>query len=279
MLAFRQPAKFVRSNKMSMNSVEVPKGNQFNSRCKNAAALVALEVIPQDRSSAELFILLVRNKPESGRRRDTKLLMFPGGGIEGNEPVNDAAIRELKEETGLDVVGNQIKQTFNPNNPMSREYTKLLRQAPPLIRSHAFIDNNKVGVTLVFFKNINPQLAEFIMKQTRPADDVAEVHWVNIKNISIKKNTYSVEMQTPHGKIAHANAHCMGLFIVDLQPVPHWLRFMPKKFSKQNFILQQNGRVPLTLDQIPEREHSLSAPIVKNRPSMPGMISTDYLIT
>lgn len=45
------------------------------------------------------------------RRKDgTEYWQFPGGGLENGEEADQAALRELKEETGLD--GNVIKELF-----------------------------------------------------------------------------------------------------------------------------------------------------------------------
>lgn len=44
-------------------------------------------------------VLLVKRKPTEGMLR----WQFPGGIVEKNETVEDAIVRELKEETGIDV--------------------------------------------------------------------------------------------------------------------------------------------------------------------------------
>ena len=130
-----------------------------------------------------------------------------------------------------------------------------LRDFKPLISPLAFIDNNKVGVTLVLFENVKPPLAEFIMKQTQPADDVAEVHWIRMTDIKISQNNFYPEMMTPHGKIANANAHCIRLLVNILHK-----KWQPPRFCRaelQNYLnLKYNKeKVSVPLDQIPERQN------------------------
>lgn len=53
------------------------------------------------------------------KRRDVPIWVLPGGGIDLNETPEEAAIREVKEETGLDVVITRPVAVYSPINRLS----------------------------------------------------------------------------------------------------------------------------------------------------------------
>ena len=61
-------------------------------------------------------IVIKDNKILLQRRADNDKWGFPGGLLEMNETYLDAAIREIKEETGLDVIANYFLGIFHNHN-------------------------------------------------------------------------------------------------------------------------------------------------------------------
>jgi len=51
------------------------------------------------------------------KRRDVPLWVFPGGGVENNETPEEATIREIQEETGLNVTIDRKVATYLPSKP------------------------------------------------------------------------------------------------------------------------------------------------------------------
>ena len=76
---------------MKDKTIEVPRIHQI---FVNARA-----IIERDGKAGREYVVQRRDKP--GR---PKLLEFPGGTVEANEPLQQALCREVQEETGLNVV-------------------------------------------------------------------------------------------------------------------------------------------------------------------------------
>ena len=66
--------------------------------------------------------------------------VLPGGGVEGNEHLTDALIREVKEETGYDVIRKSVK---------SYGYTKMTKA------DYNDPETTFIGLAYVFTANVN----------------------------------------------------------------------------------------------------------------------------
>lgn len=108
----------------------------------NPAPSTAIFVIKNNK-----ILLAKRNNDPKKGGWDT-----PGGFLEVNETIEASAIREMKEETGLDI-----------------EITEIIGSEPDL---YVDIPILTIGVT-----------AKIIGGTMQAADDVASLHWINLKEI------------------------------------------------------------------------------------------------
>ncbi len=71
--------------------------------------------------SSVIAIVFNQNKDRivALKRRDVPIWVFPGGGVESNETPKEAAIREVKEETGLSVKIVKTVGEYTPKNKLS----------------------------------------------------------------------------------------------------------------------------------------------------------------
>jgi 8-oxo-dGTP pyrophosphatase MutT (NUDIX family) len=53
------------------------------------------------------------------KRRDVSMWVFPGGGVDKNESPEEAVVREILEETGLQVAINRKVAEYTPKNAMT----------------------------------------------------------------------------------------------------------------------------------------------------------------
>lgn len=107
-------------------------------------------------TSADGFVLLVRRSkpPQKGR------LAFPGGFLERDETLLDSALRELAEETGLELRGG----------PEAEPQGRLLRDAPDR-------DPRARIVSAAFHFALPKEASAYPVKG---ADDAADASWIRL---------------------------------------------------------------------------------------------------
>lgn len=64
------------------------------------------------------------------KRRDAPIWILPGGGVDPGERPEEAAIREVKEETGIDVVITRLVAVYTPINRLT--YLTYLFECAPI---------------------------------------------------------------------------------------------------------------------------------------------------
>lgn len=148
------------------------------------------ETMRRDYRSSVRAIIMVDNKLAMVHSKRDKCYMFPGGGIEPGESYATALMREVKEETGLNVLEDSIEE-FG----IIREI-KLSRKYPDIIYDHkAYSFFAKVG-DAIGQQELDPKeaLEEYELVFIAPQDALYYNIKVRDKNYSIMREIKLLEI-------------------------------------------------------------------------------------
>jgi len=118
---------------------------------------------------------------------------LPGGGVKNNETTKQALIREIKEETGLDL--QKIKTTINLIDDEGRgEHQKILSTGEQVLAKMRFF---------VFEVRIQTDSENL---QIKPGDDMSALSWVKLSELDKHQHTPpSLELFKRLGMIKKVN--------------------------------------------------------------------------
>lgn len=125
--------------------------------------------------TVEVFIVY-ENKVLLRKHDKYKLWLSVGGHIELNEDPNQAALREVKEEVGLDIV------LYNPirlNDILNPNFKDLI---PPIFLNRHRVNEAHEHVTLVYFAKSNSD--KLILSETEKSEDC---RWFTLEELDDSK--------------------------------------------------------------------------------------------
>ena len=113
--------------------------------------------------TVEVFIVY-RNTVLLRKHDKYKVWLSVGGHIELDEDPNQAAIREVKEEVGLDVALDNSLQTFKKDEP---DYQELI---PPYFVNRHRINDNHEHITFTYFAKAKFNKIEQLTEDEQSSD-------------------------------------------------------------------------------------------------------------
>ena len=93
------------------------------------------------------------------------------GTLENHESFENGAIRELKEETGIDIDASQLKHKIQLNQKACYYYVKLDDEIYPKVQKH-IVDNDANSVVLISFNCLLENIENKKMKLTHQTKKV-----------------------------------------------------------------------------------------------------------
>jgi ADP-ribose pyrophosphatase YjhB (NUDIX family) len=113
---------------------------------------------PNNSSVAAIIWNASKDKIVLVKRKDVPIWVLPGGGVDPGEDFDDAILREVREETGLNVSIEEVACIYLPTNRLTR-YTKLfsclaeeesLRSCPNETAAIGFFSLDELPATFFF---------------------------------------------------------------------------------------------------------------------------------
>ena len=127
------------------------------------------------------------------KREDFEVWCLPGGGVEDGESVAEAAIREAKEETGVDVELTSLVGVYSRLGGMRNDVHAVLFRARPIGGELRLQPGETIEVAFFPFEDLPKEL--LFGHQQRIADAIA-----NLRGVAMKQEIHNPDENRPTRK-------------------------------------------------------------------------------